>query len=57
MSLPFDFYATAIDSTSKHLTVAAHLPGRLQGLDAARNRNAAPARCSAWFGRGLGYYS
>jgi hypothetical protein len=30
MSLPFDFYATAIDSTSKHLTVAAHLPGRLK---------------------------
>lgn len=28
----------------------AHLPGPLQDLDVARNRNAAPVRCSVWFG-------
>src|SRR2546427_4758511 len=28
----------------------AHLPGPLQELVVARNRNAAPVRCSAWFG-------
>ena len=31
----------------------AHLPGPLQELDDARNRNAAPVRCSAWFGGNL----
>jgi len=28
----------------------AHLPGPLHELDAARNRNLDPVRCSVWFG-------
>jgi len=28
----------------------AHLPGPLQEIGIARNRNAAPVRCSIWFG-------
>src|SRR5215475_3401850 len=28
----------------------AHLPGPLLGQNAARNQNAAPVRCSGWFG-------
>jgi len=27
-----------------------HLPGRLQGIDVSKNRNAGPVKCNAWFG-------